>query len=192
MLTRLARTHPSPWICPRCLPPAQRQRRFNSRVAVAAAAAPATATARDSALYGLSGSSRADDAALRSVFDSASFWAGFKRASSQQPAAGIIGNKYLTRPEGFVDFVTVTIQRCNAVVQRVSTAESTADLAGMVKELDKLSDLLCRVIDLADFVRSTHPDRQFQIMAVKAYHTVFQYMNQLNTCLLYTSDAADE
>lgn len=51
----------------------------------------------------------------------------------------------------------------------------------MVKELDKLSDLLCRVIDLADFVRGTHPDRKFQIMAIKAYHTVFQYMNQLNT-----------
>lgn len=44
-----------------------------------------------------------------------------------------------------------------------------------------MSDLLCRVIDLADFVRGTHPDRQIQAAASKAYAIMFQYMNQLNT-----------
>ena len=95
--------------------------------------------------------------------------------------SGIIGNKYLTHPEGFVDFANITIQRCNAVVHKVAAAQAPEEFRHIVKDLDKLSDLLCRVIDLADFVRGTHPDRKFQIMAVKAYHTVFQYMNQLNT-----------
>jgi intermediate peptidase len=177
MLKRLARTNPSPWICSRCLQQSQRQRRFNSSFA-------ATATARDnapSALYGLSASGKTDDDALRKVFDNASFWESVRRGTSKTKPSGIIGNKYLTHPEGFVDFVTITIQRCNAVVQRVSEAETIEDFKYIVKDLDKLSDLLCRVIDLADFVRSTHPNRKFQIMAVKAYHTVFQYMNQLNT-----------
>jgi intermediate peptidase len=180
MLQRIARTKPAPWVCARCLQQSQRprQRRFNSTFAAAA-------TARDhappSTLYGLSASGRADDEALRKVFDNASFWESFRRGSSKTKPAGIIGNKYLTHPEGFVDFVTITIQRCNAVVQKVSQAETVEDFKYMVKDLDKLSDLLCRVIDLADFVRSTHPNRKFQIMAVKAYHTVFQYMNQLNT-----------
>lgn len=179
MLKRLARTPPTPWICQRCLHQSQRQRRLNSTFA-------ATATARDTnappaALYGLAASGKTDDDALRKVFDNAHFWDTFRRSSQQKKPSGIIGNQYLTHSEGFVDFVTITIQRCNAVVQKVSVAQTTEDFKQMVKDLDKLSDLLCRVIDLADFVRGTHPDRKFQIMAVKAYHTVFQYMNQLNT-----------
>ncbi|KAH9880059.1 Mitochondrial intermediate peptidase [Plenodomus biglobosus] len=187
MLRRLAaRPTPSPpWICQQCLRQALRPRRFNSTVA---AAASQHALARDShappaaALHGRSASGKTDDEALRSVFDKAAFWDSFTRSAARQQApAGIIGNKYLTHPEGFVDFVSITIQRCNAVVQKVSAAQSPLDFRQIVKDLDKLSDLLCRVIDLADFVRGTHPDRKFQIMAVKAYQTVFQYMNQLNT-----------
>jgi intermediate peptidase len=179
MLKRLASAKPSPWICQQCLRQSQRQRRFNSSIAAAA-------TARDptvppSTFYGLSTSGKTDDDALRKVFDNASFWDNFKRASLKKPPSGMIGNKYLTHPEGFIDFVTVTIQRCNAVVDTVSRADTIEDFKHMVKDLDKLSDLLCRVIDLADFVRGTHPNRKFQVMAVKAYHTVFQYMNQLNT-----------
>ncbi|OAL54892.1 mitochondrial intermediate peptidase [Pyrenochaeta sp. DS3sAY3a] len=179
MLKRLARSKPSTpsWICPRCV---HQSRRWNSSFAAAAAR-----TARDtppaSALYGLSASGKTDDDALRKVFDNAHFWESFKRSSQKTKPSGIIGNKYLTHPEGFVDFVTVTIQRCNAVVQRVAAAQTNQDFSVMVKDLDKLSDLLCRVIDLADFVRGTHPNRKFQIMATKAYQTVFQYMNQLNT-----------
>ncbi|KAF1843723.1 zincin [Cucurbitaria berberidis CBS 394.84] len=179
MLKRLARTKPQPWICPRCVQQAQRPRRLNSTFAAVAPARDSAAP--PSALYGLSASSKADDDALRKVFDNASFWKAFQISSQKQKPAGIIGNKYLTHPEGFVDFVTITIQRCNAVVQNVAAAQSTSDYQHIVKDLDKLSDLLCRVIDLADFVRGTHPDRKFQVMAVKAYQTVFQYMNQLNT-----------
>ncbi|KAF1920630.1 mitochondrial intermediate peptidase [Ampelomyces quisqualis] len=178
MLQRLARTKPPPWVCPQCLRHARCQRRFNSTFS-------ATATARDTAppptLFGLSASGKTDDDALRNVFDNAAFWANFRNSSAKAKPAGIIGNKYLTHPAGFDDFVTITIQRCNRVVRKVSRAASMQDFRGMVKDLDKLSDLLCRVIDLADFVRSTHPNRKFQISAVKSYHTVFQYMNQLNT-----------
>lgn len=47
--------------------------------------------------------------------------------------------------------------------------------------MDRLSDLLCRVIDLSDFIRSVHPDRKMQAAATQAYAMMFQYMNVLNT-----------
>jgi intermediate peptidase len=177
MLKRLAGAAKPPWVCTRCqirartltTPP----RRFNSSAATAAAAA-----ARDPFPPA---STKADDDALRAVFDNASFWDAFRRSAHKGTPAGIIGNKYLTHPEGFIDFVTITIRRCNAVVDKVAAADTPDDFRLVVRELDKLSDLLCRVIDLADFVRGTHPDTKFQYMATQAYATVFQYMNQLNT-----------
>ena len=175
----------APWVCAQCLKTARgknvqsQRRRFNSTLAEARD--PNSARPPPATLYGLSASGKTDDDALRKVFDNGAFWDTFRRASKSTTPAGIIGNKYLTHPDGFIDFVTITIQRCNAVVQKVAAADSIPDFQILVKELDKLSDLLCRVIDLADFVRGTHPDRKFQMMAVKAYHTVFQYMNQLNT-----------
>ena len=52
---------------------------------------------------------------------------------------------------------------------------------GIVKDLDRLSDLLCRVIDIADFVRATHSNRAFQVAASQAHSLMFEYMNMLNT-----------
>ncbi len=175
MLKRLARIKPPPWVCPRCVHQSQRQRRFNSTFT-------AVASARESApLLGLSTSKKTDDDALRKVFDNGPFWESFKRSSQKQSPSGIIGNHYLTHPEGFGDFVTNTLNRCTALLQKLSAAETISDFKDMVKDLDRLSDLLCRVIDLADFIRGTHPDRQFQEAAIRAYQTVFQYMNLLNT-----------
>lgn len=51
----------------------------------------------------------------------------------------------------------------------------------MAKDLDQLSDLLCRVIDLSDFMRSNHPDQRFVDYANRAYAAMFEYMNELNT-----------
>ncbi|KAF2868889.1 mitochondrial intermediate peptidase-like protein mitochondrial precursor [Massariosphaeria phaeospora] len=80
-----------------------------------------------------------------------------------------------------MDFVSTTIRRCQHVVQRVGAATETHEYRTMVRDLDRLSDLLCRVIDLADFVRASHPSTPFQHAAHKAYSVMFQYMNELNT-----------
>jgi intermediate peptidase len=63
----------------------------------------------------------------------------------------------------------------------VLDTSSTEDYRHIARRLDRLSDLLCRVIDLSDFVRSTHPDRAMQAAATRAYDTMFEYMNVLNT-----------
>jgi intermediate peptidase len=66
-------------------------------------------------------------------------------------------------------------------VAKVIAASSIQDYRHIVKDLDRLSDLLCRVIDLSDFVRSTHPNQEMQVAANRAYGKMFQYMNVLNT-----------
>ena len=51
----------------------------------------------------------------------------------------------------------------------------------VVKNLDRLSDLLCGVIDLAETVRNSHPDRAWVEAANTAYETLCEFMNVLNT-----------
>ncbi|KAF1956655.1 zincin [Byssothecium circinans] len=182
MLKRLVRAQSSSWVCSRCLQNSQKHRRFNSSFAAAAAPARDHVPPSASTLYGLSSArAKEDDETLRKIFDNAKFWEDFSRASKKNPPTGIVGNHYLRHPDGFLDFVRVTLQRCNSIVENVSAASSIHEYKSMVKDLDRLSDLLCSVIDLADFVRGTHPERRVQAAASKAYAIMFQFMNQLNT-----------
>lgn len=169
-------------MCSRCVQHSKRQLRLNSSFAAAAATARDSVPPPASKLYGLSSArAKEDDDTLRKIFDNTRAWEDFSRASKRNAPTGIVGNRYLARPDGFVDFVTITLQRCNVVVEKVEKASTIPEYKSLVKELDRLSDLLCRVIDLADFVRGTHPDRRVQAAASKAYAIMFQYMNQLNT-----------
>lgn len=60
-------------------------------------------------------------------------------------------------------------------------ASSTEDYKSIPRDLDRLSDSLCRVLDIAEFVRVTHPSTSFQRAAGEAFSTLFEYMNILNT-----------
>ncbi|KAL1872051.1 Mitochondrial intermediate peptidase [Diaporthe australafricana] len=122
-----------------------------------------------------------DDADLRRIFDSPSAWLAFSGAFKGKPRVGLFRNAYLTEPQGFLTFAQVSLARAQAIVDKVLSASSVAEYRAVVRDLDRLSDLLCRVIDLSDFVRVTHPDRQMQAAASEAWTTVYQYMNQLNT-----------
>jgi len=51
----------------------------------------------------------------------------------------------------------------------------------VVKNLDRLSDMLCSVIDLAELVRNSHPDPEWVQGANDAYEQLCEYMNVLNT-----------
>lgn len=129
-------------------------------------------------------STRHDDRTLRQIFDSADFWKDFSSKTQYRyggKSAGLFQNRYLTRPEGFQDFANITLQKCKRIVSNVLSYETTEDLKRVARDLDRLSDLLCRVIDLSDFVRSVHPDRKEQAAATQAYASMFEYMNVLNT-----------
>lgn len=126
-----------------------------------------------------------DDYLLRKIFDSPPTSRGFFESSIQGMTGwknvGLFRNKYLTSPQGFLTFADITIARASKLVDKVTKASTVAEYKRLVRDLDRLSDLLCRVLDVSDFVRITHPDVKIQEAASVAWSKVYMYMNQLNT-----------
>jgi len=119
---------------------------------------------------------------LRRVFDSQAFWKDFsQRSSASLKPTGLVQNQYLTTPDGFREFAGVSLQKCQAIVAKVLGASTLDEYRKIARDLDRLSDLLCRVIDLSDFIRVIHPDPRVQEAATQAYALMFEYMNILNT-----------
>jgi len=164
------------WVCTRCVrravePPYHQQRRWQS---IASAAASATSRPVD---HGPS--TRHDDTVLRTLFD-APTGRSFPDFGLQK-SHGLFKNRYLTSPDGFVAFAQKNLEKATRIVHRVLNAGTTKEYQSIVRDLDRLSDLLCRVLDLSDFVRMTHPDARFQAAATGSWNMVYQYMNELNT-----------
>ncbi len=125
-----------------------------------------------------------DDRTLRQVFDSRSVWQDFSRrtrASLLGQSSGLFRNRYLKNPDGFDVFANVTLEKCKQLVAKILNISSVDGYKNIVRDLDALSDHLCRVIDLCDFVRASHPNVRYQEAATAAYALMFEYMNQLNT-----------
>ncbi|KAH8675721.1 hypothetical protein BX600DRAFT_507936 [Xylariales sp. PMI_506] len=129
-------------------------------------------------------SAKHDDSVLRQLFDSPQTFKDFAPPSTRLFNRGNVGlfrNKYLTSPQGFLNFANVTLEKAQKLVDKVLGASTLEEYKGIVRDLDRLSDLLCRVLDASDFVRVTHPDEKVQQAASQAWSLVYQYMNQLNT-----------
>lgn len=124
---------------------------------------------------------RHDDSTLRAIFDSSAAWKEFARSAAQSKRVGLFGNAYLTKPSGFEEFTQASLARAQRIVAKVARASTVDEYRAIVRDLDQLSDVLCRVIDLSDFVRTNPPDWRTQQAAATAWATTYQYMNQLNT-----------
>lgn len=90
-------------------------------------------------------------------------------------------NKFLTRPNHFLEYAQITQKKCQKIVEDVLSTTSVDEYIALPKKLDLLSDLICRVLDVADFVGAAHPDVRFQQAAAQVYSYLFEYMNVLNT-----------
>ena len=169
------------WTCFRCL---RRQQQFIHRRHLATATATTTTIPSSLSLVGSSNGNKHDDTTLRQIFDLETFWQGFiesGRDSWGGKRVGLFQNHHLNSPQGFGQFAESTIRKCQKLVERVIACSSIEDYKSIVQYLDRLSDLLCRVIDMSDFVRSTHPDPSFQHAATAAHSRMIEYMNTLNT-----------
>ena len=97
-------------------------------------------------------------------------------------------NKDLTSPAGFKKYAERTLHKAKALAEKIVGANTREELFRIVLDLDRLSDLLCRVIDMSEFVRAAHPDPAIVAAANEAYGAMFEYMNVLNTTTgLYTT-----
>lgn len=150
-----------------------------------AVAATATAGPKQSRSLSTTSHERSlEDTTLRLVFDSHNFWLDFSHQQTSdlaRPSPGLFQNRYLTEPSGFLKYAQVMQKKCQRIVDSVLSAASIEAYGAIPRQLDLLSDSLCRVLDIADFVRCTHPDVRYQEAAIQAYAFLFDYMNVLNT-----------
>ncbi|KAH8910939.1 zincin [Coniochaeta sp. PMI_546] len=180
----LQAARPRPWVCASCvrqglIEAAKPRRAPQRRWLMAASQSVASEPLKPPVSHAVPGQHH-DDAILRQVFDSPSVWKSFAKTSNSKNV-GLFRNAYLTRPEGFRIFARVSMARAHRLVDKVLRASTTEEYRGIVRDLDRLSDLLCRVLDMADFVRVTHPDPRIQNAASEAWSIAYQYMNELNT-----------
>jgi intermediate peptidase len=175
-----------PWICSRCIRRQSSLRRYHAQTSSSSLPEnplhpsfkdPLSRISVDHAAPG----SKHDDRTLRQIFDSPDLWEEFSQASKAGKNIGLFQNRYLTDPKGFEEFANTSLQKAKRLAGKVLGASTVEQYQQVVRDLDRLSDLLCRVIDLSDFVRATHPDPRIQAAATKAYAMMFEYMNVLNT-----------
>ncbi|XP_066031978.1 mitochondrial intermediate peptidase isoform X1 [Chamaea fasciata] len=91
---------------------------------------------------------------------------------------GLFGVPELSCPEGFQEAQDKALQDSEQLVQK---ACSTPPGPETVMIFDQLSDSLCRVADLADFVKVAHPDFAFREAAEEACRNIGTVVEKLNT-----------
>ncbi|KAI8098999.1 uncharacterized protein BX664DRAFT_288849 [Halteromyces radiatus] len=123
---------------------------------------------------------------LRLIFDDPVLWKQYQQLSPvimSPQKTGLMEHPYFVDAEGFDYAAQQAIQRAQILVERICNAPNNGleEMQRVVKNLDRLSDTLCIVIDLAEFLRNAHPDPILLDAANKAYTDLCTYMNTLNT-----------
>lgn len=125
---------------------------------------------------------------LRKVFDDQHYFVKFNGSSSPlsffstAPKAGLFMNHELTTPNGLVEFSKSSLLRAKSLVRdMLEEVHTPQGRLSYIRKLDQLSDILCRVIDVAEFIRVSHPSQKWVNAAQQTYEIMFEYMNQLNT-----------
>ncbi|XP_028726195.1 mitochondrial intermediate peptidase [Peromyscus leucopus] len=91
---------------------------------------------------------------------------------------GLFGVPELSSPEGFHVAQKEALRKTEQLVER---ACSTPPGPQTVLIFDELSDCLCRVADLADFVKIGHPEPAFREAAEEACRSIGTMVEKLNT-----------
>ncbi|XP_024426000.2 mitochondrial intermediate peptidase [Desmodus rotundus] len=91
---------------------------------------------------------------------------------------GLFGVPELSAPEGFRVAQENALRKTDLLVAR---ACSTPPGPQTVRIFDELSDTLCRVADLADFVKIAHPEPAFREAAEEACRSIGTVVEKLNT-----------
>lgn len=122
---------------------------------------------------------------LRELFDSPPVSSSRSRLASSVSPEGLFLYPNLKTPETFLDSVNAAIARGHLLVERIAHAPEQQDggqeMRKVIKLFDRLSDVLCKVIDAAEVVRCLHPDPAWRQAAETVYEELFSWMNTLNT-----------
>lgn len=105
-----------------------------------------------------------------------------RNVTSFQSHTGLFGHRFLTNPHAFHTLLESTIPRAQLLVDRLLRAhESRDELRQAVRNFDRLSNLLCSVIDLTELLRQVHPDWAWRAGALELHERMNEFMNVLNT-----------
>ena len=129
----------------------------------------------------LSTPSSSDDAILRAHFDHPH---PIATPDPFTPPSGLFLLKPLTIPSALGPLTDRTLIHGQYLVDRICRAPSDSsgqELRLVIKNLDRLSDLLCGVIDMCELVRNVHPDGKWVLESEKGYERLCSFMNELNT-----------
>ncbi|KAI5962764.1 OCT1 [Candida theae] len=132
---------------------------------------------------------------LAKIFDDQAYFEDFNNTSSyklpfsfKKQETGLFKNEMLSSPSGLVEFSKQSLVDAKSLVEEMLNNTSDEGKLNYIKKLDQLSDILCRVIDVAEFIRIVHPSAKWANAAQKTHEILFEYMNQLNTNVeLYTT-----
>ncbi|KAG0100687.1 Mitochondrial intermediate peptidase [Podila epicladia] len=122
---------------------------------------------------------------LREAFDAPAASSSRSRyaAASASAPDGLFLYPNLRTPDTFLESVNAAIARGHLLVERIANAPANGDeeMRKVIKLFDRLSDVLCKVIDAAEVVRCLHPDTYWRQGAERVYEELFSWMNTLNT-----------
>ncbi|XP_074922118.1 mitochondrial intermediate peptidase [Chelonoidis abingdonii] len=108
----------------------------------------------------------------------AAFDAKQQRSRLTGQSTGLFGVPELSSPEGFQEAQEKALQETEQLVQKACTTPPGPQI---VMIFDQLSDALCKVADLADFVKIAHPDFAFREAAEEACRNIGTMVEKLNT-----------
>ncbi|EEB05979.1 intermediate peptidase Oct1 [Schizosaccharomyces japonicus yFS275] len=120
------------------------------------------------------------DESLKKLFDDLKYHELFQEKFHTQKY-GLFRNEFLVDSStGFQKLTDIVLRHSQRIVKDLLKTDGTNGKF-IVAEFDRLSDLLCSVIDLCEFVRCAHTDEKIIAQSEDAYNRLFNFMNVLNT-----------
>lgn len=101
-----------------------------------------------------------------------------KRPNLFEKNVGLFGVPELSCPAGFQAATETALKNTERLVERACSCSPGVET---VETFDQLSDGLCKVADLADFIKVAHPDPAFREAAEKACIEIGTVVEKLNT-----------
>ncbi|KAG9050826.1 Mitochondrial intermediate peptidase [Tulasnella sp. UAMH 9824] len=122
------------------------------------------------------------DGDIAQFFDRPSTSSYHSKLLSLSQRTGLFGQPELSSPQSLNALAERTVKRAQLLVDRLHNARSSRqEMKKVVKNFDRLSDMLCGVIDAAELIRHAHPNHEWVDAANNAYESLCSYMNVLNT-----------
>jgi intermediate peptidase len=90
---------------------------------------------------------------------------------------GIFGYHSLRTPEDLTAQANISIAHAKHIVLTITSKHT----GNVVKRVDRISEILCSVLDASELIRNVHPDQAWVNAASSAYELLHNYLNQLNT-----------